>query len=281
MRRRPGLSVPGMPKIDLKGSKVQGHWKRGLDSGIPGRSSPCRTSPASSYRRADLSDRTVGSIPCLTACRFGMFDTAQVQVDRAYFANPLQPPLTVALRTPGAIVEKVFFGVVGTVDWNDTTSVFTINDFKYLMKTQMPRNLFQGECRHQLFDAGCTLNAATYAQSGTVLAGCTQSLILATPPAPTGATSYRGGRIVFTSGQNNGFQATIQAWDGIQSFQMLTPLPSAPTGPATPSTSIPAATSRLASAGMRHARRLQSTYRDFSARWSHVLPPLPKSNSVR
>lgn len=227
-RYHSGRIGSGFPKIDLKSSRVQGKWRRGLDSDswtvviIPQIIDPF--SGVYSYPDA------IGTIPWLTACRVGLFDEAQVQVDRGYFANPIQPPLTQALATPAAIVPKIFFGVVGQVDIVAQTSVFTLNEYKSRMTQLMPRNLYQKECRHQLFDSGCTLNAASFAVNGTVGGGSTQTNIVASPAPPAGSSgTWLLGRIVMTSGKNNGFQRLVTSWDGVTNIGLLQPLPFAPT----------------------------------------------------
>lgn len=211
----------GYPKIDLKQSKVQGTWTRGLDDDqwsvalMPTVQDPF----TGAYTFPDV----FGSTPWLAACRAGLFASATVQVARAYWAAPPTAPYSVASRTcVGSVV--VYGGIVGEVDAVETVCVFNCSSYKYLLSMQMPRNLVQASCRHQLFDARCTLNAASFAQTATALAGSTQASLVANPATPGGSKTYTQGRMVCTSGLNAGLQRTIVAWNGA-TFQPLQPWP--------------------------------------------------------
>lgn len=212
----------GFPKIDLKQSKVQGHWARGLDSDqwqvavIPTTQDPW----TGVFTYPDV----VGGTPWLAAVRAGLFDGASVQVARAYYASPPTAPYSVASRTCVGTV-LVFSGIVGTVDCNQTLSVFTINDYKYLLNQSMPRNLVQSSCRHTLFDTRCTLSAAAYAKTATALAGSSRAVVIATPAVPGGSGTYLLGRMACTAGANANFSRVITAWDGVSRFQPQYPFP--------------------------------------------------------
>jgi uncharacterized phage protein (TIGR02218 family) len=217
-----GSAGSGYPKIDLKQSKVQGKWAAGLDSDkwqvfiLP----DVQDQVSGAFTYPDV----VGSIPWLTACRAGLFDGAAVTVARAYYSSPPAPPYTASSRTcVGSLV--VFSGIVGQVDTGPTISVFSLNDYKQLLTQQMPRNLYQSSCRHQLFDSRCTLNAATYAHSATALAGSSRANVVASPAAPGGSGSYQLGLMQCTSGANSGFYRTIASWDGVDNFQPQYPWP--------------------------------------------------------
>ena len=210
----------GYPRIDPKGSRSRGHWKRGLDSDQwTVTIAAAVIDPASGlYTYPD----TLGSTPWLAACRAGLFDNAYVTVQRAYFAAPPILPLTVAGRTAVGTL-TIFYGYVSNVDLTQTASVFTITDFLGLMTMQMPRNLYQSSCRNLLFDVGCMLSAAGYAKTGVALAGSTQAVIQATPPAFPGYSSntWQLGRLAFTSGNNNGISRMVAGWSsGSTAFSM-------------------------------------------------------------
>jgi hypothetical protein len=212
----------GLPKIDLKQSKVQGKWTRGLDSDqwqvaiLPTTQDPW----SGEFTYPDLA----GGTPWLAACIAGLFDGAIVSVARAYFAAPPVPPYSVASQTCVGVV-FVFYGIVGTVDASETICVFTINDFKYLLSLTMPRNLIQASCRHTLFDSRCTLNAASYAQTATAMAGSTPQLLIAEPAAPAGSGTYQMGLVKCTSGANATFSRMTTSWDGVSQFQPQYPWP--------------------------------------------------------
>ncbi len=214
----------GSPKIDLKQSKVQGHWTRGLDSDqwtvvlLPTTQDPF----SGAYTYPDV----VGGTPWMAACRAGMFDGAAVTVQRAFWAAPPAVPYTKAARTcVGSII--VFAGLIGQVDCNQTITVFTINDYKALLQENMPRNVYQPSCRNMLGDARCTVNLSSYAKTATAASGSTPSAIQASPATPGGSGSYQLGLMTCTSGLNSGLSRVIAAWTTgtPQIFQPQTPFP--------------------------------------------------------
>ena len=215
----------GFPRIDSTGSKITSHFKRGLDSD----SSTVVVMPTvqDPFSGALTYPDVAGSIPWLTACRIGLFDNADVRVARGYYAQPPLPSYTAASRTCVGTCPWVR-GVVGSVDGNQTSTTFQIDDYKSLLTVNMPRNLYQSSCRHQLYDSGCTLAAASYSRTGAVAAGSTAANIVASVAAPPGSATFTLGRIVFTSGKNNSFTRSVANWDGISNFTLLSPFPYAP-----------------------------------------------------
>jgi hypothetical protein len=212
----------GYPKIDTKQSKVQGKWTRGLDDDqwsvalLP----TVQDQFSSLFTYPDV----YGGTPWLAACRLGLFASATVQVARAYWAAPPTAPYSVASRTcVGSIV--VYGGIIGEVDATPTLCYFNCSSYKYLLSMNMPRNLIQASCVHQLFDNRCTLVAASFAKTATALAGSTQFSLLASPGIPGGSKTYTQGRMAGTSGANSGIQRSITFWDGGATFQPQYPWP--------------------------------------------------------
>jgi len=209
-------------RVDAKESKTQAHLKLGTDTDswtvaiVP--------RPADLVTGAPFPD-LVGSIPFLEACQSGAFDSADFQVDEAYFGGVPAWPIP-----PGGVspvgCRTIFAGTVAEVDTTNIAAIFTVNDYRALLSIQVPTHFYQGQCRHTLFDAGCQLSAANFAINGAVSAGSTASTIIANGlPTPQGSGTYQLGRIVFTSGNNNTFQRTIKAWDGAFMLSLLNPLP--------------------------------------------------------
>jgi uncharacterized phage protein (TIGR02218 family) len=96
-----------------------------------------------------------------------------------------------------------------------------------LLNVNMPTNLYQVPCLHSVYDAGCKLNAAAFAVSGTVTAIGDAATF--TTSLSVAAGDLAQGRIVFASGANAGVSATIKANDGSGSITLFRPLP-APLG---------------------------------------------------
>ncbi len=210
-----------LPKIDAKSARVTSSIKAGLDPDQWQVHLLLATEdPFSGAFYPDL----VGTIPWPNAIAAGLFDGAVVLVQNAYFASVPTIPLSKFNSTPvGTTIE--FSGLLGQIDVTATAAVFSFSGWNAKLNQMMPRNLYQSSCRHQLFDSYCGLSASSFAKSGTALAGSTQSVLVATPPTPSGSASYQLGRLVMTSGANSGIQRLIALWDGVSKFQFLYPLP--------------------------------------------------------
>ena len=213
-----------LPRVlDVEGSKTTGHWKVGLDTDQwTFELAPQPFDPVTGA----MFPETIGAVPFLAALRGGVLDTADVIVSRAYFAQVPTWPLPAGGAIPiGTTI--IFRGVVGEVDLTTSSALITLNDYKSLLSMQMPRNLYQSGCRHQLYDSRCTLSSAGYTQSGSAASGSSRGSILssASIAAPSGSGTYALGRLVMTSGLNAGFSRLVTSWSGGVMFSLLNPFP--------------------------------------------------------
>jgi uncharacterized phage protein (TIGR02218 family) len=221
-----GLYSSSGVRVDQMDNKTQAHWKTGLDAD--------QWVVVMMPRLTDLATGAlypdkVGSLPFLQALQAGAWDAADVQVDRAYFATlptwPMPPGGAIPLGTI-----TIFAGMVAEVDVAGPAAVLTINDYRALASFNIPRNYYEGACRHMLFDAGCNFNGnvsrAAFAVNATVGAGSAQAQILAPGIAtPGGSKTYTLGTLQMTSGLNENFWAFIVKWDGEATLSLLVPLP--------------------------------------------------------
>ncbi|WP_294538107.1 DUF2163 domain-containing protein [uncultured Rhodoblastus sp.] len=142
---------------------------------------------------------TIGGVPFLQALRQGLFDGAEIRREKAFFSAWGTPPI-------GSIV--MFKGRVAQIDSIGRASAqVTVASDLVLLDIDMPRNCYQANCQHVLYDANCTVVAGTYSTTGSVGAGSTQTQIYwpgAIPP-------FQQGTITFTSGGNTGAVATIKS----------------------------------------------------------------------
>ena len=146
---------------------------------------------------------TIGGIPFMQALRQGLFDGAFIQRERAFFAT-LQTQAPV-LTPIGTVI--LFKGRVSQIDSIGRTSAeVTVASDLVLLDIDMPRNLYQPNCSHVLFDAGCGLNRATYTSSGAVGAGSTLTQI----NWAGASAAHQQGAITFTTGANAGAEATVK-----------------------------------------------------------------------
>ena len=227
--------IPGMAKVwtsivrvDEAGSKTLAHWKVGFDADqwtlivMP--------RPIDLVTGQAFPD-TIGSVPWIQAAQGGALDAADFQVDRAIFATMPTWPMPPGGAVPVGFVTGIFAGTVGAVDTTSTEVIITVMDYRQLLSIQMPRHFWQGQCRHTLFDIGCTANfttlpKASFATNGAAIGGSTPGSIENNLPVPAGSQTYIQGSITMTSGQNAGFSRTITGWSGAKTaFKLLIPFP--------------------------------------------------------
>ena len=218
------LWTPGItwePKVlDPSTSKAIAHWKTGLDTDQWQFAIAPR--PFDIMTGAPFPD-TIGGMPWLQAAKSGALDNADVIVSRAYFAAmPTHPIPVVGLSPVGCLT--IFRGMAGEVDCTTSAAYVTCNDYKSLLSQQMPRNVYQGSCRHRVYDSRCTLNAATYTKTGAAAAGTTRGNIVASVAAPGGSATFTLGTLTMTSGNNAGFSRMVARWSG-SAFALLNPFP--------------------------------------------------------
>ncbi len=210
----------GGPYFDRSDGRATAHWKIGLDvdtwqvTVMPRAVDPVTGTPYPDQ---------IGTQGWIAAARAGALDGAIVLVDRAFLPAWPARPFAGAVTPVGVV--NIFTGRMASVDVSRTQLALTINSHLELLNVSMPRNVYRAGCRYTLFDAGCTLAAASFAVAGTAGAGSTQSVILSSAQPPANSSgSFALGRIVMTSGQNTGFSRSVRAWTS-GSFTLLSPLP--------------------------------------------------------
>jgi uncharacterized phage protein (TIGR02218 family) len=147
---------------------------------------------------------TIVGVPFLLALRNGLFDAAHVE--REYAFLPSWGETAIGTKT-------MFYGHVSQIDQiGRLEAVMKVKTEIVHLDVDMPRNIYQSNCLHTLYDAGCSLNKADFTFSGSI----------ESTPGPinipwSGATSgkFDNGRMTFTSGALTGLQASIRYSDGI------------------------------------------------------------------
>jgi hypothetical protein len=175
-----------------------------------------------------LDGTMIGSYTFLQACIAGIFDGARLKHERVFMP-------TVGDCSAGSIVMNVYYIADLTIDRLKVQML--CKNLMEPLNIPLPRNTYQPSCAHALFDAGCTLTRSTYAVNSTIVSsgsltaavmvfqaaaqknppvavqrssGMTGNGIMI-GPAASPADWYALGKIVFTSGQNNGYQRTVKA----------------------------------------------------------------------
>lgn len=151
-------------------------------------------------------------------------DGATIKLERAY--APDWPtmygagPYGTSLRFAGPVTS------INSIQ--GATASITVSSWMVRLNADMPRNLYQSACMHSLYDSGCTLSAAAFAVTGHF----TAAYAVGANGGNTSLTAADGyfslGRLVMTSGANNGVSRTIKIYANASGAVVLShPFPNA------------------------------------------------------
>lgn len=114
-------------------------------------------------------DTLLGASPLLLSIHNGVLDGAKIKLEKAFMPDWNQP-------VTGAVY--MFGGRVSTIDsLGRTGAKITVKSDLELLNVQMPRNVYLPNCTYTLFDSGCTLNKASFANAGLATGGSTKTVI--------------------------------------------------------------------------------------------------------
>lgn len=144
----------------------------------------------------------IGNFSWADAIKYGLLDGATLKRWNAYMA----------LATPTLVVGRLlmFSGRVGDIEGGNGAFTIHVKSFTELLDKPTPHRLFQAPCNNVLFDAGCTLNKASFAVAGTVSNGSSQKAIRT--QLSQDDNYFRLGHLVFTSGILAGLSKTVAQW---------------------------------------------------------------------
>lgn len=158
----------------------------------------------------------VSGAPILQAIGQGLWDGAAFRIDRL-FMDSLGNQIGMLIR---------FSGVIGPVDELTRSYVkLTVNAGTQYLTMQLPPVIMQPNCVHTLFDAGCTLVKANFAENNVVQGGSTANKLISLSAKPDGY--YDNGQVLFTSGPNNGLLKAVKQYFA-KDFFFNSPLPFPP-----------------------------------------------------
>lgn len=169
----------------------------------------------------------INGTPIIPFIRGRGFDGANLKLERAFMPNWGDPVTGTINRFSGKVTS---IGDIG-----GSTAVFSAASWLILLGVKMPPNVYQSGCMHMVYDAGCTLNPASFAGSGTI-SGNT-GLVLHTNLSQT-TGYYSQGRLVITSGANSGLQRTVRLGQSGGDMTLTNSFP-APIAPGTTFTAYP------------------------------------------
>ena len=153
-------------------------------------------------------------------------DGANVKLERAFLSDWGLPVVGTVVRFSGRVTSVPNIG--------GSSAHVTVSAWTILLNVNMPPHLYQSACLNNVYDAGCTLNPASFSSTGTVAAG------VAGPPdtRPTQVTwlsnltgvpdKFTLGRLTFTSGANAGQKRSIRTNASDGTFEIVNPLPVKP-----------------------------------------------------
>jgi len=174
---------------------------------------------------------TLFGAAALTGLAEGLMDGGMITCQRVVWEDQTGN-LWSNTHLPPRVVWTVFTGYMSTIERLGRASVsFKVKSPLVKLNTDMPHNFYQPGCLWSLFDTGCTLNRANFAFSGAVSSGSPTVIQVTGGVSPAvGADSllyYQRGRLIFTSGVNNGLEVTVDSNDST-AFYLAYPLSAVP-----------------------------------------------------
>jgi uncharacterized phage protein (TIGR02218 family) len=164
------------------------------------------------------SEVEVANMPLAQFARLGGFDGARVAVDRYFAASWMS-------QACGSI--PLFSGRVADQDIEGTAIRMAVKSDLELLGIKMPRNVYQGQCIHTVYDAGCGLVAAAFTVAGAVTGGSTAASINCNLAQAAGY--FNLGTIEFSNGPNAGVIRTVK----VHTSGVIVPVAPFPYAPAT------------------------------------------------
>jgi len=157
----------------------------------------------------------VEGVPFLQALRKGYFDGAEFRHDRA-FAEFWGSSV---IET----VDKLFEGRIGEINADRSEAQITVNSHTELLNIKMPREMFQTDCRHNLYDPQCGVSREAFTVAATV-SGSVSTLSAIYLPGTGKAAGYFDNGYMLMAGS---FRRHIKTWN-FDFATLSVPLPSIP-----------------------------------------------------
>lgn len=176
------------PYFDRTDNKAKCHWKVGVE---------VDTLTVDAIPAGAL----VNGAPFLQCIRQGVFDAAEVMLEKAYMP-------TYGDTRCGVL--RYFVGRVGEIDAGRSIATFNILSHLELLNLSLPRNVVQPPCMNNLGDSMCTVNINSFKTTGTISSGSTDAVLNASLSGSFATGTFDQGKVVFSSGALSGFQATVK-----------------------------------------------------------------------
>ena len=135
-----------------------------------------------------------GDVPLTRFAREGGFDGSELTLTRFFAPSP-------QAEACGSL--SMFTGRVADVRVTTTRVELSVNASLELLNIQFPRNVYESQCLHTLYDSRCQANAALYARTATVAANSTAQSLSFTFNGPVSNGVFNLGTIEALDGLNN------------------------------------------------------------------------------
>ena len=134
--------------------------------------------------------------PLMQVINTGMLNGATVSIQTLFWPLPGLPSGGFSMGTM-----MLTQGQIGNVKPAGRSKIVCeVFDYIYLLNRRCPPHFIQSACRHNLFDAGCTLNVANFTSSNVPLGSSSTTLYLyLNIPARANSHSYVAGNVIVVS----------------------------------------------------------------------------------
>lgn len=168
----------------------------------------------------------IAGYPIQQAAAYGFLDGATVAVSKLFLNFPDTPAVLQPVLAGGAV--GWFKGTVQEVETDRLSVILTVDDYlAFLGNQQMPRLLYQAGCWHEVYDAGCTLLAASFTDGGAIT-GAGDGAHFTTNLSRVD-NYYNLGVLTFLTGANTGQSANVALFKSAgAAFTMRFPFPVTP-----------------------------------------------------
>lgn len=162
---------------------------------------------------------TLFGVPFLSEAEGGLMDGATVVRYRAIWNFVTGNAAYDVQNNAPLAAWALFTGYIAKIVKGGTSHIeFKVKSPLHKLDVNMPQNYYQPGCLWTLYSAGCTLAKSSFALSGTVAATPSAKTIpvsggIATVTGADGIAQYAQGRMVFTSGVNNGLEVLLAGND--------------------------------------------------------------------
>ena len=141
---------------------------------------------------------TINNQSWMVAVRSGAFDGILITIHKAFMLN----------WTDSAEAVHLFTGYVGEATHSNQTIKLTLKSDADKLNTPIPKLMYQASCSRTLYDAGCTMNKASFNVQATITSGSNLAVLQTNFSQASNWANF--GYLIFQNGQNVGVMRSIK-----------------------------------------------------------------------